>query len=436
MSRSRNNSAVRGALAFVAVLSTAMVSEDVRADAHGARALQSADAQLDRAVNMLFQAKPDAALRELDQLIARHPNFRLAHLVRADLLLARSQPLSTFGNAANGTVERLHDLRAEAQARFRRREQSAGPDKLPRYFLQLAASQRYAAIVDAASSRVYVYENTTGTPRLVADYYATLGRHGIEKQREGDKKTPIGVYHVTSKIPGSQLPDLYGWGAFPLNYPNEWDRRLGRTGSGIWLHGVPAENYSRAPRASDGCVALANPDMEELSGRVQVGTTPVIIADRAEWVSRQTWRSERDAFMQELEGWRAAWESRDVARYLSYYARDFRADGMDLASWSAYKKRVTAGKAWIKLSLTNVSSFRSPGKQPLVAVTFDQDYRSSALSQQSRKRQYWVLEGQRWKIAYEGEMRDAPVNAPESLQQLRSPARLAAVSARNSTARK
>ena len=32
-----------------------------------------------------------------------------------------------------------------------------------------------------------------------------------------------------------------GDGAFPLNYPNEWDRRLNKTGSGIWLHGTPLE---------------------------------------------------------------------------------------------------------------------------------------------------------------------------------------------------
>src|SRR3546814_8483534 len=49
-----------------------------------------------------------------------------------------------------------------------------------------------------------------------------------------------------------KLPDFYGDGAYPLNYPNEWDKHEGRKGYGIWLHGTPSTTYSRPPRASDG----------------------------------------------------------------------------------------------------------------------------------------------------------------------------------------
>lgn len=286
------------------------------------------------------------------------------------------------------------------------------------------------------SSRVYLYENASGRPRLVADYYSTLGRYGTEKEREGDKKTPVGVYHITSRIPGSQLPDLYGWGAFPINYPNEWDRRLGKTGHGIWLHGVPAENYSRAPRASDGCVALANPDIEHLSHRMQLGITPVIIAQRLEWVTTDAWRTERDAFMRELEAWRTSWESRDTARYLSHYARDFQSDGMDRAAWASHKQRVNAGKTWIKVALKNLSALQSPGNQPLILVTFDQDYRSSTLSQQSKKRQYWVHENGRWKIAFEAPVREAVFKLPESFRSASRVPRVITVAQRNGQKRK
>ena len=80
------------------------------------------------------------------------------------------------------------------------------------------------------------------------------------------------------------MPDL-GIGAFPLNYPNEWDAREGRNGHGIWLHGTPRDTYSRPPRASDGCVVLTNEDLDDLTKRLQVRLTPVIIADGVEWVS-------------------------------------------------------------------------------------------------------------------------------------------------------
>ncbi len=376
-----------------------------------------ADAHLKRVLQNIEQGKFNPALQELDQVIARYPNFRLAHLMRGDLLLARTKPIAAFGNTGHAANERLGELRAEAYARLRAYNNHPPADLIPRYLLRFDPAQKHAVVVDARRSRVYIYENANGTPRLVEDYYTTLGKRGVEKEREGDQKTPLGVYQVTAQIPGSKLPDLYGWGAFPINYPNEWDKRLGRTGYDTWLHGVPSENYSRAPRASDGCIALANPDIEQISKRVQVGVTPVIIADTVEWVTPAAWRAERDAFMAQLDAWRTSWESLDTDRYLAHYAQSFRADGMDLAAWAAHKRRVNAAKTSIKVTLTNVRVFRSPGKQDLIAVTFDQDYRSSNLAQRTRKRQYWVMENNRWKIAYEAPFQSGVVALPESFRE-------------------
>ena len=46
--------------------------------------------------------------------------------------------------------------------------------------------------------------------------------------------------------------------------------------------------------------------------------------------------------------------------------------------------------------------FRSPGKDSVVLVTFDQQYSSNNLNDQMRKRQYWIRENGSWKIIYEG----------------------------------
>jgi len=171
----------------------------------------------------------DDALRRVDALIGDYPNFRLAHLVRGDLLLARARPLETFGNVAKTVPgERIDGLREEALARLRALRQRPGGDRLPRYVLQLHPEQKHALVVDSRRSRLYVFANANGAPRLVADYYVTLGKNGIEKTREGDQKTPLGVYHVTGNLPRRKLTDFYGAGAFPINYPNEWDRRQGR----------------------------------------------------------------------------------------------------------------------------------------------------------------------------------------------------------------
>ena len=345
----------------------------------------------------------DAALKRVDTLIRDYPNFRLAHLVRGDLLLARARPLRTFGNVAKTVPqEKIDDLREEALARLRAHRQRPTENRLPRLVLQLHAQQKHALMVDSRRSRLYVFANVDGRPRLIADYYVTLGKNGVEKTREGDQKTPIGVYHVTANLPREKLTDFYGSGAFPINYPNEWDRRHGRNGHGIWLHGTPSATYSRPPRASDGCLVLANPDLEAVGSYLQVGLTPVIIADELEWTDAASAEAERSSLAAAVERWRADWESRDTERYLSHYSSRFSSGSQDAAAWAAHKRKVNASKSFIKVGLARVSMFRYPREGDFVVVNFDQDYRSSSLSNVMHKRQYWIKEAGRWKILHEG----------------------------------
>src|SRR5262249_53450443 len=161
-------------------------------------------------------------MTRVDELLRDYPNFRLAHLVRGDLLLARARPLETFGNVVKTVPqEKIAGLREEALARLRAQRARPADDLLPRKQLQRDPAQRHALMVDSRRSRLYVFANESGRPRLVADYYVTLGKNGMEKLREGDQKTPVGVYYVTANLPRSKLSDFYGAGAFPISYPNE-----------------------------------------------------------------------------------------------------------------------------------------------------------------------------------------------------------------------
>ena len=256
------------------------------------------------------------AFARTEALIAGRPNYRLAHLIKGDLLLARGRPIRTMGAAPNASPEQLRDLREEALQRIAAYRQRPPKDAIPRYLLQLRPDQKNAVVVDTMKSRLYVYENDNGKPRFVADYYITHGKNGADKLREGDQKTPLGVYHVTASLPKTKLADLYGDGAFPINYPNDWDRRNGRGGSGILLHGTPSNTFARAPRASDGCVVLSNPDLRSVASLIQVGLTPVIISDKVEWLSLDDWNSERRALQAAIEKWRRDWEARDHDAYI------------------------------------------------------------------------------------------------------------------------
>jgi murein L,D-transpeptidase YafK len=344
----------------------------------------------------------DLALQRVEALIVSHPNFRLAHLIRGDLLTARARPLETFGNVPKTVPrEKVEDLRTEALLRLRALRDRPNGERVPSYLLQLEPDQKHALVVDSRRSRLYVFENVRGRPQYVADYYVTLGKNGVEKTREGDQKTPIGVYHVTANLPRQKLTDFYGSGAFPINYPNAWDKRLGRNGHGIWLHGTPSDTYARPPRASDGCIVLANADLDAVGRTVQVGLTPVIIADEIEWMDAGAFDQERKALAAAFEAWRADWESRDTDKYLAHYGARFNSGDQDLAAWSEHKRKVNAGKSWIKVGLSRVSMLQYP-RERFVVVSFDQDYRSSNLSNVMRKRQYWIKDDGRWRILYEG----------------------------------
>jgi murein L,D-transpeptidase YafK len=344
----------------------------------------------------------DLALVEIEKVLKAYPNFRLAHLIKGDLLLARAQPLSAMGEAPGAPADRLADFREEARARLARHEHERPRDRVPRYLVQLRPDQHYALVVDTSKSTLYVFENRSGVARYVADYYVSSGKNGIEKVREGDKKTPVGVYHVTRSMPRKKLTDFYGTGAFPLNYPNEWDRRNGRDGSGIWLHGTPSDTFSRPPQASDGCVVLTNRDLDAIGRRVQVGLTPVIISSGIEWVPPQVISGVRQELAGAIEQWRRDWESRDLDKYVSHYSPAFRATEQDHKAFIQQKHQVSRAKKWVKVRIDRVSMFMYPGSETLAVVSFDQHYASNNAQNRKRKRLYWLKEGAGWRIVHEG----------------------------------
>lgn len=363
------------------------------------------EAQLAKIFKEIEENKLGSALQLTENLLRQYPNYRLAHLIRGDLLMARTQPIQSFGALNGAPSDKVADLRAEAIVRLKGYREKPQENFVPRYLLQMQPDQRYAIVVDTRRSRLYLYENDTkngGRPRFVADYYVSQGKLGAEKLAEGDKKTPVGVYHVTANLPKQKLADLYGAGAFPINYPNEWDKRQGKSGSGIWLHGTPSDTFARPPKASDGCVVLTNQDLQAISKNLQVGVTPVIISNNVEWLSLDDWSKERNDLNKTIETWRNDWESRDTDRYLRHYSKRFKSSDQNYDQFASQKRQVNGSKEWIKVKLDNLSVFRSPGKDEVIVVTFDQDYRSNNLSNQMKKRQYWIREDGKWKIIYEG----------------------------------
>ena len=182
-----------------------------------ARAPQEPEALLVNSLLAISRNRLDMAMVEIDNAIKAYPNFRLAHLIKGDLLLAHTRPINTMGDVPNAPHQRIVELREEAKARLQRRSQNQPLDYIPKYLLQMHTGQHYAIVVDVSLSTLYLFQNLNGEPRYITDYYISSGKNGAEKLKEGDRRTPLGVYFVTADLPKSQLSDFYGVGAYPIS---------------------------------------------------------------------------------------------------------------------------------------------------------------------------------------------------------------------------
>jgi murein L,D-transpeptidase YafK len=351
----------------------------------------------------------EQALNSTRDLIRQYPHSRLGHMLYADLLLAKAEPLTGVGSGIE-TDRAIEDFRYEIRQRWQHGSSQLNHDLYPDNILFVAEDQPYLILVDQQSSRIYVYRNEGGDLQLETDYFTTIGLNGYGKQKRGDQKTPIGIYHVTRYIDDEELPDLYGAGAYPINYPNAWDKRKHRTGDGIWIHGTPSYTYNRSPWASNGCIVVSNPDFQHIGKYINPqNSTPVIVAEKVNWISREQWLAERQQVMQLLSGWIIDWESLDHERYSSHYSRtELDAYGRDFRAWDGHKRWVNRDKTWVHVQYSKLNIFNYPGEQDLILMQFVQNYRSNNLNTDAHKELYWRKHGDGWQIVQEN-IRSFPI---------------------------
>jgi lipoprotein-anchoring transpeptidase ErfK/SrfK len=154
-----------------------------------------------------------------------------------------------------------------------------GPKGVPGSTLsgERRAAARIAAdslLVEKSLRRLTVWQG--GLP--VRTYDVALGANPVgAKDRAGDNRTPEGLYHIDARNPNSR----YHLGLH-VSYPNTQDVARARAqgvapGGDIMLHGLPPKQSQVGPlhRAYDwtnGCVAVTDPEIEEIFAAVPVGT--------------------------------------------------------------------------------------------------------------------------------------------------------------------
>lgn len=312
---------------------------------HSSRAL---DQQIEATLETLTSGDLERARVLARQLAWRFPQFALGQLLSAelessaalkDVMVSPAEPISTplmkllleaqaRMASRTATTSRNRPLPTSPPAALAADEEPPHPSRsisianareLPDEIVQLGAEVSNLILVDLQQSTLMHVVGQRDTHSVVSQHYVGSGKAGFGKDVEGDNKTPLGIYTITGLRSDASLPDLYGSGALMLDYPNALDRYEGRTGSGIWLHGVPHNQRSRAPRSSEGCVTMSNDHLISLRDQITVSDTLVFLGHRFNWSTKESRHQRRAAFRQLFVRFQQAWAKQDLAALASLY---------------------------------------------------------------------------------------------------------------------
>ena len=342
------------------------------------------------------------ALITINEIIKQKPNFKLAHLIRGDIYQAYAHGISDFGSSSNISKEKIDDLKDEAKKRIESHLHN-GTDIIKSPRITLAQSINNLIYVDTSKSRLYLFEIKNHTLIKIFDEYASIGKNGSGKNLEGDKKTPLGVYTLGGKIT-QPLSDFYGDGAFPIDYPNVYDKLLNKTGHGIWIHGTPKDTYSRAPKSSDGCIVISNENLNILESILKDKNTKVIVSKLSydQYFATENKIDNHNTFMSYFESWINNWTLQNYSAYIAFYDSNARYNSKTFDIWSSKKKMVFENTNDVQIAIDNLTIIDYPEEEDYVKyVEFTQTYNSDLLKQTSQKKQIWRKFNNEWKIISE-----------------------------------
>jgi hypothetical protein len=263
-------------------------------------------------------------------------------------------------------------------------------EPMPAWLLRLPESTPTAFVAESSTSTFYRFDRTPTSVAKIRQDYMSIGQAGVGKERAGDRRTPLGIYFVTEQLDTTRLHEKYGVTAFPLDYPNAWDRRLGRTGDGIWVHGVIEGGGVRPPLDTDGCIALPNERLLELEDDFLPNVTPVLIASEIDWAEAEALTETRLALESAVTDWAASLEKGDLFSWLELYDQSFEHWGMNKAEWSAFSLETLGQRAISNVEVSDLLLLGDPVEEGLFLSRFRLEISEGAARKViSMRRIYW-----------------------------------------------
>ena len=253
--------------------------------------------------------------------------------------------------------------------------------------------------VDKSGKKLQLYDTKTNELMPLLTHEIITGIAG-DKQKEGDLKTPIGVYDLLKRfVPGDTF---YGQVAYALSYPNTLDKQQGKTGYGIWIHGHPLDNTPRRyTKNTEGCVVMTNDLLEIFDQRVKDQKSIAIISeDGIPHVDKKT----MSALLAQIFQWRNSWKYSDIERYLNFYHEDFkRFDGSGIDSFSKMKRRIFSRDEDKKILFKDLMVVPYPDEKydQMFRVSYYQIYETENHKFRGNKEVYLTFEDGKMKILVE-----------------------------------
>lgn len=270
----------------------------------------------------------------------------------------------------------------------------------PADLLQISSTDafsKFVFVVDKSLRKLMVYERFGEEIKKIEEYPADIGKNDGNKQKRDDAKTPEGIYFFQQKLKPPEIPfEQYGETAFTTDYPNLFDRRQNKTGSGIWLHSIP--DSVPLTRGSKGCVVVRNEVIRKLGEYIKLKETPILIFDQIEYITKEEHAKRRNQIKSFIESWKKSWESQDIESYMNYYDSSFSTLGFNFRSWRKYKAGLKDKYSYIKVDLEQ--PYILINKNEIIIKTF-QRYESDKHTDFGIKTLYTIKEGDKYKIIKE-----------------------------------
>jgi murein L,D-transpeptidase YafK len=246
----------------------------------------------------------------------------------------------------------------------------AAAGQAPAWLIRLPETTPTVYVAETSTSTLHRFERDGDGVRAERQEYMSIGKGGDAKQRAGDQRTPLGIYFITDQLDTTRLHEKYGPLAFPLDFPNAWDRRQGRTGDGIWLHGVDRNGGKRPPLDTDGCIALPNDRLLALAGTFVPNVTPVVIGRQMKLVAASSVADLRDELEAAVGRWAVALERGDMFAYLDAYDESFEHWSMNRDEWVAFSLQTAGRRALSDVSVSRLLLLGDPVEDGLYLSRF------------------------------------------------------------------